>query len=196
MVMYACVRGPAGPLLEQGLEVLAAQRPLGPSASVRLVDDPALLSAGRSVAQVLGCRGFADIGFLRDANGDLWHVDANCRSWGNMTSLLVADLDFAEAYVALLKHAPYDRRSPPPAPAAVVHAQLFALYEALSHGSSQEIRSRLTEFALMCRRGPGLAYAGAISIKAAAILLTRARKDLLKRLHSPERRASRPKPPA
>jgi hypothetical protein len=173
MVMYGCVRGPAGPLLEQGLEVIAAQWPLGPSLSVRLLDDPALLSAGRSVAEALGCRGFADIGFLRDANGDFWHVDANCRSWGNMISLLATDVDFAEAYVALLNHAPYARRSPPPAPAAVAYALPFALYEALSHGSGQEIWSRWTEFARMCRRGPGLAYASVISIKAAAMLLNR-----------------------
>ena len=194
MVMYVCVRGPAGSLLEQGLEVLAAQWPLGPSARVRLVDDPALLSAGRSVAQALGCRGFADIGFMRDANGDLWHVDANCRSWGNMSSLLAAGLDFAEAYVALLKQAPYAPR-PPARPATVVHALPNTLYEAISHGSGHEIWSRLTEFARMCRRGPGLAYASTISIKAAAMLLTRVR-EALKRPHPPERRASRSKSPA
>jgi hypothetical protein len=193
MMMYVCVRGPAGALLEQGLDVLTAQWPLGPSACVRPVDDPALLLAGRSVARALGCRGLADIGFLRDANGDLWHVDANCRSWGNMFSLLAADLDFAEAYVALLTNAPCARRPPPPAPAVVVHSQPFTLFEALSHGSSQEIWSRLIEFLRMCRRGPGLAYAGAIFFKAAAMLLTRAREGLLQRRHPARARACRPR---
>jgi hypothetical protein len=32
--------------------------------------------------RALGCHGLADIGFLRDANGDLWHVDGELRSWG------------------------------------------------------------------------------------------------------------------
>ena len=46
--------------------------------------------------------GLADIGFIRDAQGELWHVDANCRCWGNMISLLGAGIDYAEAYLGLL----------------------------------------------------------------------------------------------
>lgn len=194
MMMYVCVRGPAGPLLEQGLEVLAAQWPLGPSAVVRLVDDPALQAAGRSVTQVLGCRGFADIGFLQDAAGDLWHVDANCRVWGNMASLGAAGLDFADAYAALLKHISYAcaRR---PAPGEVIYAQPFALYQALLHGSAREVWSRMAEFSRMCRRGPGLAYALVVSIKAAAMLWTRLSYRLLNR-PDPSNGPAQAQPPA
>ncbi|HKR87308.1 MAG TPA: hypothetical protein VJS38_03965 [Phenylobacterium sp.] len=81
MVMYGAVTGTEGALLEHGFCVMANCWPLGPSAVVRVFDDPDLLAAGRLVTRTLGCLGLAEIGFIRDRDGKVWHVDANVRVW-------------------------------------------------------------------------------------------------------------------
>lgn len=167
MVMYGAVSGEDGPLFERGLVVQEVQWRLGPSARIRLFDDADLLSAGRLAVSALGCRGCAEIGFLRDANGALWHVDANCRPWGNMISLLSIGIDFTEAYMALLLGRPH--RSPPAAqPGGApedVSVLPFALCQAASSGSVRQAWSYAAPFTRMCRRGPGLRYAASIGVK-------------------------------
>jgi hypothetical protein len=194
MVMYDVVSGETHPLIEHGIMVADVQWKLGPSARVRLFDDPDLISAGRLAVRTLGCRGFAEIGFLRDAMGALWHVDANCRPWGNMISLLSIGIDFADAYTSLVLGKAYapPRGRAPPAPGEEVSVLPFALYQAASHGSLGEIWSHAAAFAIICRRGPGARYAAPIAAKVTAILIAR----LIRRLRRPSdgsgRNAERP----
>jgi hypothetical protein len=172
MVMYDSVSGPDGPVLELGLKVGSAQWDYGPSATVERFDDPALLAAGRLAVRTLGCRGFADIGFIRDAAGQLWHVDANCRPWGNMISLLPWGIDFIEAYIHLVRPescaAGQSRPQAAPIEAPVLP---FMLYEAASRRSPRAIVSLSRRFAKMCWRGPGLPYAAIVFAKLAYLLL-------------------------
>lgn len=174
-MMYGVVAGPDGPLMEHGLSVEATRSPLGPSAVVQVCDDPALLAAGWSVARTIGCLGLADLDFIRDDRGELWHVDANCRCWGNMISLLSAGIDFPEAYVELL----LDRRSglrPTRAPepgGRDVPVLPFMLHEAASRGPARRIVSLAAQFATLCRRGPGLGYAAIIFVRAGKLLMRR-----------------------
>jgi len=183
LVMVGVVAGPEGPLLEHGFEISASRSPLGPSARLRLHDDPALLMAGRLVAVAIGCLGLADIGFIRDAQGELWHVDANCRCWGNMISLLGAGIDYAEAYLGLLLGGASRRRAPPEvAPARGEIAVLpFMLYEAVSGGPLRSIAGMAAKFAAFCRRGPGAFYGLVIFIRAGRQLALRVLRAALGR---------------
>jgi hypothetical protein len=182
MVMYGSVSGASGPLIEHGFRVGEAQWPLGPSARIRLFDDPTLIAMGRRAVGALGCRGFAEIGFLRDDEGGLWHVDANCRSWGNMISLLSVGIDFTQAYAALVLGTSYRPRPSPAhtAPAEEIAVLPFSLYQAASRGSLREIASHLERFAIMCWRGPGLRYAAPVAVKVAALVTRRLLKRLLR----------------
>lgn len=184
MVMYGSVTGPGGPLIEHGFRVGEAQWPLGPSARIRLFDDPTLITLGRRAVGALGCRGFAEIGFLRDEEGGFWHVDANCRSWGNMVSLLSIGIDFTDAYTALVLGRPYRPRPKPArtAPGEEIAVLPFSLYQAASRGSLREIGSHVGPFATMCWRGPGLRYAAPVAVKVAALVTLRLLKGLLRRL--------------
>lgn len=173
MVMYGAVTGAAGPLLEHGFRVLATRWPLGPSAVVRVCDEPRLLAAGRLATRTLGCFGLAEIGFIRDPDGELWHVDANTRSWGNMISLLRLGIDYTEAYLALLSGRPWAAK--PLARAA--HAEDVVvlpamLFRAAAQGSGRELCAALAGLVTICRRGPGLAY-GSVALGKTAVLLAR-----------------------
>ena len=102
-VSYNAVAGPDGPLLEHGFISIETQYPMGPSALVRCQDDPELLRAGRAAAALFGCQGFVSFGFIRDAQGRLFHLDANIRPWGSLLAPLCEGIDFATAYTDLLR---------------------------------------------------------------------------------------------
>lgn len=171
MVMYGVVAGPDGPVIEHGLGVEATRSPLGPSAVVRVCDDPELLAAGRSVAQAIGCLGLAELGFIRDAQGELWHVDANCRCWGNMTSLLRVGIDYPQAYLALLLDRPSRPRAAPAVTANGEAAVLpFMLFQAASQGPAREIAAFAGQLVTFCRKGPGAFYAILAFTKAGKLL--------------------------
>lgn len=173
MVMYCAATGAGGPLIEHGFRVLATRWPLGPSAVVRLFDEPRLLAAGRLATRVLGCFGLAEIGFIRALDGTYWHVDANTRSWGNMISLLCAGVDYPQSYLALLSDRPWRPASLAPAAHAQDVVVLPAmLFRAASQGSRMELSAALAAFVTLCRRGPGLVY-GSIALAKTAMLLAR-----------------------
>ena len=172
---YGCLRGPEGPLMEHGFRMGARRWMHGPGLDFVLQDDPALLAAGRRVAEVLGCQGLAHFEFLRDADGRLWPIDANVRPWDEM-SLLGLNIDYASAYADLLlgrlgEAGPIeaarstaiglDGRKAPIYPAA--------LYAA-ARGVTPELRTLAAAFGRMCRGGPGAAYGAIVGLKAAALL--------------------------
>jgi hypothetical protein len=191
MALYCVVAGPTGPLMEHGVSVEASRYHLGPSASVRLDDDPALLAAGRLAAKALSFLGLADLGFVRDADGRLWHVDANCRCWGNMTSLLGAGLDYQEAYLDLI----LGRPSRPPArrdghaEGGEVPVLPFMLYQAAARGQVRRIGSLAVRFAELCRRGPGASYAVIVFATVARQLVSRGLRKIGYGLKLPLRRS-------
>lgn len=175
LVMCGIVAGPEGPLLEHGFAISATRSPLGPSAQLRLDDDPALLMAGRLAAVALGFLGLADLGFIRDAQGELWHVDANCRCWGNMLSLLGAGIDYSEAYLGLLLGQGSQGRAPTSAARrrGEIAVLPFMLYEAVSHGPLRRIISLAAQFGTFCRHGPGAFYGLVIFTRACRRLVLR-----------------------
>lgn len=103
MAIYAAVAGPDGPLMEHGFAVEEAQFDLGPSSGVRLHDTPALMAAGRRSLEAFGCHGFASFGFMETSDGQLFHVDANCRPWGMIFAGLPLGIDYGAAYADLLR---------------------------------------------------------------------------------------------
>lgn len=167
-VSYNAVVGANGPLLEHGFISRIAQYPMGPSAFVRRHDDPALLKAGRAAAQLFGCQGFVSFGFIRAADGGLFHLDPNIRPWGSLLAPLVEGIDFAAAYTTLLR----EQSLPVPAQdlavlpgvllqAATVRAFLAALITlwrvharrlALRYAALISARAVLTGFARLARR--------------------------------------------
>jgi hypothetical protein len=178
MVMYGAVFDEDGPLIEHGLKVVRSRWPLGPSASLRLFEDSALLRDGRAVMRALGCRGLAEIGFIRDHEGRCWHIDANFRCWGNMVSLLSAGVDYAGAYAALVTGAGYAGARRLADPGAQVDVLPYALYDALSFGSLRDIVREARRFAAMCRDGPGPRYATVITLRATELLVGRGLRTL------------------
>jgi hypothetical protein len=182
-VGYGCVRGPEGPLIEHGFRIGATQWDCGPSAKVWVDDDPHLLAAGRRAVQALGCQGLAQIDLIQDENGRFWPIDANLRPWGNVTSLLCLDIDFAEAYASLLLGEPHSLPLRPAAAASRPEADVFpfALYEAARGGRVALLAVLLGRFARMCRRGPGAFYETVVIAKTAVLLahrLARRGRDL------------------
>jgi D-alanine-D-alanine ligase len=184
-VGYGCVQGPDGPLLEHGFRVERRQWDLGPSAEVSIDDDPRLREAGRRAVAALGCRGFAQIDFIRDAEGKLWPLDANLRPWGNVLSMLCLDIDFVDAYAALLSGRPCPPRAPPAAAGQLQPVFPFALHEAASSGSLGLIAARSRSFAGMCRRGPGAPYGLMVAAKVGSLLLQRLARTLAGRVVGP-----------
>lgn len=183
MVMYGALIGDRGPIIEHGLKVAAAQWALGPSARVAMFDDPDLLAAGRAAAAVLGCRGFIELGFLRDRDSRLWHIDANCRSWGNMISLLQVGIDYTAAYVAMVTNAPQPA-SVAVAPSGEADVLPFSLYAAVRKGGWRKILGSYSTFVDLCRRGPGWRYGAVISMKTTVLLGVRGAKELLRVLQA------------
>jgi hypothetical protein len=178
MVMYGTVFAADEPRIEHGLKVLEALWPLGPSARVQLFDDPDLLQAGRAAMRALGSQGFAEIGFIRDAEGRYWHIDANIRGWGNMVSLLALGVDYAQAYAALVAGAPCDGGARALAETPAAEVMPYALYRALAQGSAREVGDQLRCFLEVCRRGPGPRYAAVIAVKATGVAVGRACREL------------------
>lgn len=173
-VGYICVRGADGPRLDFGYRVDATQWPLGPSANVAVDPDVSIAAVGRSVVDALGCRGFAQIDMIRDAAGQVWPVDANLRSSGNVLAFLCLGLDFPSAYAALLTGRPQPPCQPP-APNARASADVFpvALYDAARAGPPGRLAELLAHFRLICRRGPGWRYRLVVTFKWLSLLPAR-----------------------
>jgi hypothetical protein len=189
-VGYGCVQGADGPLLDYGFRVMSRQWELGPPAEVSLDGDPQLLEAGRRAVAALGCRGFAQIDFIRDSQGQVWPLDANLRPWSQTLSILGLGIDVAGAYAALVLGRP--QASPQPCAAASQPIFPFALYDAVRRGSWRLAAARARGFLRMCRRGPGPAYALIVAAKAATLLVGRlARRLALPRFRAPAPQAGR-----
>lgn len=135
VLLYGAVVGPEGPMLEHGFRVEEAQYPLGPSAVVSIDDSADLLAAGRRAAELFGCHGFVSFGFLRSADGQLLHIDANWRVWGMMFSPARLGVDFTAPYIALVTKRPWRSPRPRALPAAQLPVLPFALYAAAAGGS-------------------------------------------------------------
>ena len=80
----------------------AADNPLGPSVAVTVLDDEALLDAGRRVVAALGCTGLVNLEFMRDQDGAVHHIDFSARAFGNLATLSIAGPDLIDAYVRSL----------------------------------------------------------------------------------------------
>lgn len=179
VVGYGCVQGPDGPLLDYGFRVETWQWDLGPPAEVSLDDDPQLLAAGRRAAAALGCQGFIQIDFIRDADGGIWPLDVNPRPWSQVLSMLGLGIDFAGAYAGLVLGQPH--ASTLPSPVGQPQSQPifpFALYEAVRSGSVALVQARAGRFMRMCRRGPGAPYELIVAAKAAQLLIERLTRGL------------------
>ena len=89
------------------------------------IDDAFLADLGRRVLDEFGCVGLASIELLADADGRLWLIDLSTRAWGCFFAFAGAGLDFATAYVTVLRdpHAiPYRDRPRPARSLRVVPA--------------------------------------------------------------------------
>jgi hypothetical protein len=194
-VGYICVRGADGPLLEFGYQVNATQWPLGPSAKVAVDKDPLIAQAGRNVVDALGSRGLAQIDMIRDSAGQVWPIDANLRSSGNILSFLCLNLDFPDAYARLLTGRP-QRPARPQASIGHGAADVFplALYEWARGRSPARLADLLRHFQLICRRGPGWRYRLVVMAKWLSLLPVR---RAVGREPSPERSetSTHPAPP-
>lgn len=191
---YGAVTGPEGPLLEHGFLTMSERWPRGPSAVVQVFDDPPLMAAGRMAVHALGCLGLTASDFIRDRNGDVWHLDANLRCWATMISLLGAGIDYPGAYLALLRHLPYD---PQPRAAAANSSEVavlpFKLLEAAMHGSRRELSAMMNAFLTLCCSGPGSLYGAIYLAKTARLVAHRALRRTLpatRRTTPPHRRAN------
>ncbi len=105
IVQYAAMVG--ANCIEQGDEVCllvekAPDNPLGPSVSVTVIDDRALVLAGRRAVSALGCTGLVNLEFVRDQAGTAHHIDCSTRAFGNLAAVSMAGVDLIGAYIAWL----------------------------------------------------------------------------------------------
>jgi hypothetical protein len=103
---YGAARGTSGTIAEfTARETKGSTNPLGPTAVVHTIDDDRLATIGRRALDALGCRGLAAVEFLADARDDLWLIDISTRAWGGFSAFTDAGVDFAAAYVDVLRNA-------------------------------------------------------------------------------------------
>lgn len=173
LVMYGALFGDAGPIVERCFRATSLQSALGPSARLVAYEDPAVASAGRRIAAILGLRGLAQFDFIQDPEGRLWHIDTNARCWGSMMAASAQGADYLSAYRRLVSEG--GRRPGDVAPGETeIEVQPFGLLSAAATGSWRALIAEWRDFARFCRRGPGAAYAGLIAVKAAHLLALRA----------------------
>ena len=89
----------------------------GPSTCAELVDDPALLAAGRSVLDALAWHGVAMVEFKRhEADGRYYLMEVNPKFWGSLDLALAAGCDFPADLVDIARGADLPDRPPPAGP--------------------------------------------------------------------------------
>lgn len=89
---------------------------VGPTKSVRTLDDEALFAIGHRVIELIGGTGLVDLDILRDHTGRDFVVDVNLRAWGSLGFLLRAGVDFVDGYlqaIGVTPEAPIVSRAKP-----------------------------------------------------------------------------------
>ena len=172
LVMYGVLLGETGPLVERCFRATELQRPCGPSSRIIMCDDPDLARTGREIAAIIGLRGLGQFDFVRDAEGRLWHIDANARCWGSMLAANAHAAGFLPAYARLLAGG-LPALDPGETTGVEVGIQPHALLSAAATGSWRSLAAEWRDFARFCRSGPGPGYQALIAIKAAAVLARR-----------------------
>lgn len=172
LVMYGALVGDAGPLIARCFRATALQKAQGPSARIAVFDDPRTTRAGGEITAIIGLRGLGQLDFIEDAEGQLWHIDANARCWGSMLAANAHGADFVSAYERLITGRPAQTDSGGSAVDDIgVHPH--SILAAAATGSWSAFAAAWPDFAQFCRAGPGPAYAILIALKAAAILASR-----------------------
>lgn len=173
LVMYGALVGESGPVVERCFRATALQKARGPSARIAVLEDPETAQAGRAIMAIIGLRGLGQLDFIKDADGRLWHIDANARCWGSMLAANAHGADFLSAYERLITGRTTVTDCGGPAIADIgIHPH--SILAAAATGSWKAVTAEWPDFARFCRSGPGPAYASLIALKAAAILASRA----------------------
>lgn len=76
--------------------------PLGPPASVTMVDDSAAIESTRRLVQALGYTGMFNLNFVHDRNGMPLLIDLNCRVFDSWQAVSDGGLDMLGTYLSAL----------------------------------------------------------------------------------------------
>jgi hypothetical protein len=192
LVMYGALVGPGGILVEHGFRATELQARYGPSARLQLHDDADVLQAGRRITAALGLRGLAQLDFIRDATGGLWHLDANPRCWSSLLTADACGAGFVAAYAALVRGAAAPSLTARPR-RDEVPVQPYSFLAAAASGPPERLPAAWRAFAAHCAAGPGVAYAALMFLK--GLQAAAARLPALARRAPPTGAPGRPRLP-